>query len=765
MGRLDDVISIFSDRRRKPRVVQFPINDICNSRCQMCDIWKRKLTAQVDPATVEKIFSDPLFSKVQSVGLNGGEPTLRADLPELAVALCRVLPRLAKISLITNAIRGSALEPIIARLGDAMLPHGVALDVMVSIDGIGDVHDQVRGRPGNFTAAAELLSVLGERHPRIDRRIGCTIIKDNVYDAERVLHWAEDHGVYARFRLGIPHRRLYSDDDRECFDLDAARRYHLLRFLRYLSDVYEPARGGLAGYRRAQFYRSLIGQVAYGKPRASRCWWQTAGVTVSSRGELLYCAVASASLGDAATESPSSLWSRGDQELDRIRRQVCAGCPHDYDGPLTIRQVVAYLGAAVLDRAPVVARVVKETISRVESRAWRSCRIAACPAGEGQLPVLIVGWYGTETTGDKAILAGIRAVLDDRPLVVASLEPFLTRETVLQMGDELGGVSVVSWPEAQALVAAGGCTAVVMGGGPIMTVREVAWLAGIFAAAKSIGLPTMIAGCGMGPFTRREYLHGVRGLLAATDHAWFRDEESLTVARRFCPQSRWLTAGVSGCPASIWLERSVGRLAQQGQGLAGHVAFGVRDYPIDYAANRPQGRRLRESMAESWTSVVGRCLEAGRTVSMIPMHAYAVGGDDRFFTARIVRDLGRRSAPLERIQTWSGGPSLTPLQTLGRIADTELAIGMRYHFTMFAAALGRRLISIDYAVGGGKVTALARRLGFSAACLSMQDAQDRLRADPEGLDALGVATSRGAFSAYADECSATLRAACAGIPA
>ena len=34
-------------KQRLPRVIQFPVNDICNSQCQMCHIWKQKLGRQI----------------------------------------------------------------------------------------------------------------------------------------------------------------------------------------------------------------------------------------------------------------------------------------------------------------------------------------------------------------------------------------------------------------------------------------------------------------------------------------------------------------------------------------------------------------------------------------------------------------------------------------------------------------------------------------------------------------------------------------------
>src|SRR5471030_1202794 len=84
----------------KPVVLQFPVNDICNSRCVMCDIWKRKRDKEITPGELRQILRDPLFKAVRYVGMSGGEPTLRKDLPEIGRVLVESLPRLQGFGII-----------------------------------------------------------------------------------------------------------------------------------------------------------------------------------------------------------------------------------------------------------------------------------------------------------------------------------------------------------------------------------------------------------------------------------------------------------------------------------------------------------------------------------------------------------------------------------------------------------------------------------------------------------------------------------------
>ncbi|EPL4122811.1 hypothetical protein MWS69_001605, partial [Citrobacter amalonaticus] len=61
----------------KPVVIQFPVIDICNSRCQMCRIWENKKSNDITVEQLKQGLKNELFSEVASIGFNGGEPTLR----------------------------------------------------------------------------------------------------------------------------------------------------------------------------------------------------------------------------------------------------------------------------------------------------------------------------------------------------------------------------------------------------------------------------------------------------------------------------------------------------------------------------------------------------------------------------------------------------------------------------------------------------------------------------------------------------------------
>ncbi|MFM6343810.1 MAG: hypothetical protein ACKPFK_01500, partial [Dolichospermum sp.] len=103
----------------------------------------------------------------------------------------------------------------------------------------------------------------------------------------------------------------------EPFDLTFAEKYHLSVFLENIIRFYETSE------QQKFFYKSLIGQIMYGKPRAAGCDWQHRGVTLSARGKLLYCAVESKTLGSSISENSEYLYFANQDHLAEIVKTKC----------------------------------------------------------------------------------------------------------------------------------------------------------------------------------------------------------------------------------------------------------------------------------------------------------------------------------------------------------------------------------------------------------------------------------------------------------
>jgi len=152
-----------TNRALKPRWLVFEVTDRCNSRCQHCDIWSREPTRDaLTTQEIEKALSDPLFGQIEYILNTGGEPFLRRDLEEVILIEHKVLPE-ARIQLSTNGL----LPKRVIHVVKSALRHDINIEVGVSLDGIGEKHDLIRGVKGNFEKVDWLLhelSALRENH-------------------------------------------------------------------------------------------------------------------------------------------------------------------------------------------------------------------------------------------------------------------------------------------------------------------------------------------------------------------------------------------------------------------------------------------------------------------------------------------------------------------------------------------------------------------------------------------------------------------------
>lgn len=713
----------------KPIVIQFPVIDICNSRCQMCRIWENHKSNDITSDDLRKGLSNPLYSEVRSVGLNGGEPTLRKDLGTLTEVLFEKLPKLKNIALITNAYKYEEVITRIADVGKVVKAHGGHLDVMVSLDGYGEMHDLVRGRPGNFKRAQNVIDFIQNTDLVGTVRIGCTIIKENVYGLADLFEYCQQKGLYIKYRLGVPHQRLYTRDLKEPYDLTDEDRYHVAEFLEGLIAHYE------TGEHQKFFYRSLIGQLVQNQPRKAGCDWQHRGATITSKGELLYCAVESPVLGRIHEGDSKTMFFDGQDHLAEIVRTKCADCNHDYVGlpdkvehrrqtakrllartgligPL--RQVYQRSGLRGLRRARAYdARVAKlKTIGAGPRKAQ--------PAG-GRPRVLIGGWYGTETLGDKAILAGVGKAIEDVlgpcDFTLASLYPYVSRMTVAQM-PEFAGWTICTPEEAAAGVATQDL--VVFGGGPMMAIHELAEMEAFFELAQSNGIPRLVAGCGVGPLGEEHLNAAIGRILKMADWCIYRDAKSRDAAKGLGVDTG--NDFVAEDPAFTWLATQRPLIPRTPPAKGEQVLLlGLREFPYAaYARNMPveeaqaAGKRFEASVVEAITMLVRQ--NPGLVIRPLPMCTNHFGDDDRWFYRRLLRDADIRK---ERLDLSLLGRELPPVEYVQAFRGASAALTMRFHSVVFALGLDLPTVVIDYTLGRGKVRALADR--FDLPCRDLTE--------------------------------------------
>jgi len=127
----------------------------CNSRCLTCNIHK-KTSDELELRDWRRVFysigKTPFW-----VTITGGEPFLREDLPELVRSLYDIC-RPSIINIPTNGLLSPRIAGWVA--GIARYCTKTRIVINLSVDDLGNRHDEIRGVPGNFARAMETFHAL-----------------------------------------------------------------------------------------------------------------------------------------------------------------------------------------------------------------------------------------------------------------------------------------------------------------------------------------------------------------------------------------------------------------------------------------------------------------------------------------------------------------------------------------------------------------------------------------------------------------------------
>ena len=212
LSRLVEFSFVQNNQVKLPTSIQLPITNRCNSRCEMCDVWQMDTSGEMDANEFEKILTDPLFSQITSVGINGGEPTLVNNVDRYAQVLCR-LPKLRNLSIISHGFNTERALRSIAQIKKICEQAEVKFHVSISLDGVGEVHNKVRNVPDVFQKTmATILSIKRDKSLYCDTfDVACTVVKSNIHELAELEDFAELHDLPIKYRLGISNKRIGSD--------------------------------------------------------------------------------------------------------------------------------------------------------------------------------------------------------------------------------------------------------------------------------------------------------------------------------------------------------------------------------------------------------------------------------------------------------------------------------------------------------------------------------------------------------------------------
>ncbi len=294
----------------------------CNSRCKTCNVWQRPnddFTIEEYEKTFESIGRDAYWFT-----FSGGEPTLRKDLPEMVAAAYRHC-RPGIINIPTNGIQDKIIPGRIEKVLQAAPTSEVIINL--SLDGVGEKHDIVRGVKGNFERAMRTyagLKALKGRYKNFTLGVHTVISNFNVDEFEN---------IYAFVRDELKPDSFISEIAEERVELDTVGMGITPPIQKY-QPVIERLQEGI---RKAEFngvsritqafrdrYYDIVKKTLVEKRQVIPCLAGVASAQIAPNGDVWACCIRAESVGNLREHNYDfrSVWTTA--EADEMRRSIKA---------------------------------------------------------------------------------------------------------------------------------------------------------------------------------------------------------------------------------------------------------------------------------------------------------------------------------------------------------------------------------------------------------------------------------------------------------
>ena len=167
---------LLRNRRREvnlPRFLTYLVTFTCNARCIMCDCWKKESPEDLTTAEIEAVFRQ--LPRLDAVRLSGGEPFVRKDFPEI-VRLTQELLRPRFVHVTTNGFLTARVVEFCERRDRA-----IPLRLLVSMDGLEEKHNHVRGRDTAWATTSATVEALAPRQAELNLQLS---VNQTIVDAD-----------------------------------------------------------------------------------------------------------------------------------------------------------------------------------------------------------------------------------------------------------------------------------------------------------------------------------------------------------------------------------------------------------------------------------------------------------------------------------------------------------------------------------------------------------------------------------------------------
>lgn len=319
------------DRLLRPVILHLTATNRCNLKCRMCNLWKQRPKIDLPERALINLNRSPLSRGLQILDVTGGEPFL-ADVERLIE-----LAGGRRYKTVLFSSNGTLTEKTLATVEKLLERYRFNLVVDISLDGLNDLHDRIRGVKGTFDRAAKTLSGivgLSKTTPRLKPTVKFTIMRDNYQELLPTYDFARQSG--AEFTTKPASEFGFTDnigDKSYIFTPEETEEINrqlgeIVR--RQESDPFVHNTLWYKIYRRANiiFHRELIHYlrktfIEKEKCVLSRCYSSCVSILIHNDGKVYNCPTLLKPVGDLVGQSLEEIWLG--EKMSKTRHFMASG--------------------------------------------------------------------------------------------------------------------------------------------------------------------------------------------------------------------------------------------------------------------------------------------------------------------------------------------------------------------------------------------------------------------------------------------------------
>jgi len=323
------------------------------------------------------------------------------------------------------------------------------------------------------------------------------------------------------------------------------------------------------------------------------------------------------------------------------------------------------------------------------------------------MKITIIGWYGTETIWDRAILAGIisflgKSKLSSLDIRLWSLFPFFSERTLFEDIDFLKDIAWVdlkisifdSSSSNQLKSAIKSTELLIMWWWPLMHIDPLFMVDYAFSLAKHYKKKTAILGCGIWPLFGSKFKKSVLSILSKSDLIILRDELSrknlFNIVKEQGADLSLDSIFVSYDPAVeaclLYKIKNIGNTINLDITDNSYIAINLREFPSEYSR-----QNISESVNKKIKYLLENIMSYGKPLYCISMWYFFMSSDDKDYYYKLLE-----SMKFSNDKPIILNKNLSLVESMYYFEKSDFCFGMRFHSVIFQTLLNGNNYVIDY---------------------------------------------------------------------